>query len=308
MGQTPAEKQGRQGWRDSSSCSAHPAGVPRGLPSRGLPPTRALGEHSAPRHRHVATQRRLLTTVLPVGLSSVELGQDHRVWCLPSVPEPPGQRDRPGYGKGPLSPWAPHGQTKMQAALVLRARAAGQMGRGAAVPAEPQPPTAAGGQAWAPGRTGGPRGACGQRRSHLRLPHLSRASPHPLAGPVWYQAPRCTHPQAPSRPPSGPQGPERAEGSHPPVMITCRGQSCAGSGPCEEGRAGAQLARPRDRPGCRGSLQPELGAGLRGGVARASTLLPPAQVPASLPAQPRMREECTLGRSRPFFHSAWKLG
>lgn len=56
MGQTPAEKQGRQGWRDSSSCSAHPAGVPRGLPSRGLPPTRALGEHSAPRHRHVATQ------------------------------------------------------------------------------------------------------------------------------------------------------------------------------------------------------------------------------------------------------------
>ena len=164
------------------------------------------------------------------GLSSRELGQDHRECCLPSVPEPLGQRDRPEHGKRPLSPWAPHRQAKMQAALVLRARAAGQTGRGAAIPAEPQPPTTAGGQAWAPGRTGGPRGACGQRRSHLRLPHLSRASPHRLARPIWYQAPRCTHPQAPSRPPSGSQGPECAEGSHPPVVITCRGSTVPGVG------------------------------------------------------------------------------
>lgn len=42
VGQTPAQKHGRQGRRDSSSCSARPAGAPGGLPSRG-PSTRALG-------------------------------------------------------------------------------------------------------------------------------------------------------------------------------------------------------------------------------------------------------------------------
>ena len=42
VGRTPAQKHGRQRRRDSSSCSARPAGAPGGLPSRG-PSTRALG-------------------------------------------------------------------------------------------------------------------------------------------------------------------------------------------------------------------------------------------------------------------------
>ena len=73
-------------------------------PEQGSSSHQGLGEHSAPGHRLVTTQRRLLTTVSPVGLSSVELGQTGpQVWCLLSVPGPLGQRDRPGHGKGPVA-------------------------------------------------------------------------------------------------------------------------------------------------------------------------------------------------------------
>lgn len=103
MGRTPAKKRGRQGRRDTSPCSARPAAAPAGS-EQGPSSHQGLGEHSAPGHRHVTTQRRPLTTLSPVGLSSVELGQTGpQAWCLLSVPGPLGQRDRPGHGKGPVA-------------------------------------------------------------------------------------------------------------------------------------------------------------------------------------------------------------
>ena len=66
-------------------------------------------------------------------------------------------------------------------------------------------------------------------------------------------------PGPPLHPPSSPKqaafrfsGPRVCRGLPPTCRDHLPGQHCAGCGPCEECRAGAQLARPRDRPGAAG--------------------------------------------------------
>lgn len=107
VGRMPAEKHRHQGQSDSSSCSARPAGAPGRLPSRG-PSTRALREHSAPGHRPVSTQRHPLTIVSPVGFSSVESGHSGPAGVgAAAFARAPGQRGRPGHGKGPVALGSP---------------------------------------------------------------------------------------------------------------------------------------------------------------------------------------------------------